>query len=90
MTSSDLERRDATDPFSVSFFVYSHGETYNNQILHGDQTRREENYAGSIPSLTRDLFAVANLLFQTAKTSSKVRTMPVVKCCNEAGVTFRE
>jgi len=31
----------------------------NNQILHGDQT---ENFAGSITMLTRDLFAVANLV----------------------------
>jgi len=35
----------------------------SNQILHDDQTRREENFFhGRQRMLTRDLFAIANLL----------------------------
>ena len=35
----------------------------NNQILHAEQSTREENYLHSRPRmLTHDLFAVANLL----------------------------
>ena len=54
--------------------------THNNQILHDDQTRREEGLQGRPPALanffvtqilTRDPFAVANLI-QTAETSGNV------------------
>jgi len=56
-------------------YIHPHSTTHNNQILHGDQIRLEENFSKSttpppilgqknllIRMLTRDLFAVANLL----------------------------
>ena len=53
----------------------AHGTKYGDQMLHGDQTRGERKCIGSITypalakhfatqTLTRDLFAVANILLQ--------------------------
>ena len=38
----------------------AHSMSYNKEILHGDQTRCEENFTGT--TTNADLFAVANLL----------------------------
>ena len=47
-----------------TFYVHANSTRNNNQIFRGDQTRCGEIFTGSINhELTRDLFAVANLVF---------------------------
>jgi len=41
-------------------YMRAHSMSYNKEILHGDQTRCEENFTGT--TTNADLFAVANLL----------------------------
>jgi len=57
--------------FLGTFYTLAHSVRNSNQILHGDQTILEENFTGSTTPtvwpkmtgmLTRDLFALANLL----------------------------
>ena len=49
-------------PFFGTYYVRAHSKRNDNHILHGDQTKCEEFFADRPRTLTRDLFAVANLL----------------------------
>jgi len=48
-------------PAACPNFYGTHSTRNNDHILHGDQTRCEENFTRSLRMLTSDLFLVANL-----------------------------
>ena len=48
--------------FGSSYKTYMRAQYEKNKILHGDQTRYQENFYRATRTLTRDLFAVAKLL----------------------------
>jgi len=53
--------------FFASSYLRAHNMRHNNQILHGNQTRCGEHFLHSRPRmLTRDPFAVANLVFSSS------------------------
>ena len=84
--SLSQRRQDPTPQLFGSSYLRQHRMTHSNQILHGDQTGREEGRPLPLPwpkisvtqMLTRDLFAVVNLLVQN-DTSHRTQLAPSLK-----------
>ena len=59
----------------------AHSRRKSNQILHGDQTRCQENFTGRPRILTPGLFAAANLLVLLLIIKNAVRRMQFGPSC---------